>query len=58
MVNGEAIEFYTYYLDIKRVGVLESRHNGRLRGNGTIGENSVIVGDHVSFRQALLAVLQ
>ena len=34
MVEGwsteEAFEFYTYYLDIKRVGVLESRHEGRL----------------------------
>ena len=41
MVEGwsteEAIEFYTYYLDIKRVGVLKSRHEGRLRGKGTIG---------------------
>ena len=36
MVEGwsmeEAIEFCTYYLDIKRVEVLESRHEGRLRG--------------------------
>ena len=33
MVEGwsmeEAIEFCTYYLDIKRVGVLESHHEGR-----------------------------
>ena len=56
MVEGwsteQAIEFYTYYLDIKRVRVTESRHVGRLRGKGTIGEKSVIVDDHVSFRQA------
>ena len=56
MVEGwsmeEAIEFCTYYLDIKRVGVLESRHEGRLRGKGTIGEKSVTVDDLVSFRQA------
>ena len=36
MVKGwsteEAIEFFTYYLDIKRVGVPESHHEGRLRG--------------------------
>ena len=57
MVKGwsteEAIEFYIYYLDIKRVGVLESHHEGRLRGKGTIGEKSVTVDDPVSFRQAL-----
>ena len=47
MVEGwsmeEAIEFCTCYLDIKRVGVPESRHEGRLCG---------IVDDPVSFRQA------
>ena len=62
MVEGwsteEAIEFCTYYLDIKRVGVPESRHEGRLRGKGMIGEKSVIVDDHVSFRHAQFAVLQ
>ena len=54
----EAIEFCTYYLDIKRVGVPESRHEGRLRGKGMIGEKSVTVDDPVSFRQAQFAVLQ
>ena len=62
MVEGwsteEAIEFCTYYLDIKRVGVLESRHEGRLRGKGTIGEKSVTVDDPVFFRQAQFVVLQ
>ena len=62
MVEGwsteEAIEFCTYYLDIKRVGVTESHHEGRLRGKGTIGEKSVTVDDLVSFRQAQFAVLQ
>ena len=48
----EAIEFYTYYLDIKRVGVLESHHEGRLHGKGTIREKSLIVEDPVSFREA------
>ena len=61
MIEGwstkEAIEFCTYYLDIKRVRVLESRHGGRLRGKGTIREKSVIVDDPVSFRQAQFAVL-
>ena len=56
MVEGwsmeEAIEFCSYYLDIKRARVLESHHEGRLRGKGTIREKSVIVDDPVSFRQA------
>ena len=55
MVEGwsmeEAIEFYTYYIDIKRVRVLESRHEGRLRGKETIGEKSVTVDGPISFRQ-------
>ena len=61
MVEGwsmeEAIEFCAYYLDINIVGVLESHHEGRLRGKGTIGEKSVIVDNPVSFRQAQFAVL-
>ena len=61
MVEGwsieEAIEFCTYYLDIKRVRVLESRHEGRLCGKGTIGDKSIIVYDPVSFRQAPFVVL-
>ena len=62
MVEGwsieEAIEFCTYYLDIKRIRVLESHHEGRLCGKVTIGEKSVTVDDPVSFRQAPFAVLQ
>jgi hypothetical protein len=54
MVEGrlteEAIEFCTYYLDISRVGVPESRHEGRLGGKGTIREKSITVDDLVSFR--------
>jgi hypothetical protein len=42
MVEGwtteEAIEFCTYYMDINRVGVLVSRHDGRLGGKGMIGK--------------------
>ena len=56
MVEGwsmeEFIEFCTYYLDINRVGVPESCHEGRLGGKGTIGEKSIIVDDPVSFRHA------
>ena len=62
MVEGwtteEAIEFCIYYLDINRVGVPESHHEGRLHGKGTIEEKSVTVDDLVSFRQAQFAVLQ
>ena len=62
MVEGwsteEVIEFCTYYLDIKRVGVLVSHHEGRLRGKGTIREKSVTVDNPISFRQAQFAVLQ
>ena len=54
MVEGwsteEAIEFCIYYLDIKRVRVPESHHEGRLRGKGTIGKKSVTVDDLISFR--------
>ena len=61
MVEGwsteDAIEFCTYYLDIKRVRVPESCHEGRLRGKGMIREKSVIVDAHVSFRQAQFTVL-
>ena len=56
MVEGwsteEAIEFCTYYLDINRVKVLESRHEGSLGGKGTIGEKSITVDYPISFRQA------
>ena len=54
----EAIEFCTYYPDINRVRVLESHHEGRLGGNGTIGEKSIIVDECDYFRQAQFAVLQ
>ena len=61
MVEGcsmkEAIEFCTYYLDINRVGVLESRHKGRLGGKETIGEKSITIDDSISFRQAQYAIL-
>jgi len=54
MVEGwptkEAIEFCAYYLDINRVRVLESRHEGSIGGKGTIGEKSIRVDDPVSFR--------
>ena len=54
MVEGwsteKAIKFCTYYLDINSVRVLESRHERRLGGKGTIGEKSITVDDPVSFK--------
>ena len=62
MVEGwsmeEFIEFCTYYLDINRVGVPKSHHEGRLGGKGMIGEKSITVDNPVSFRQAQFAILQ
>ena len=44
MVEGwsieEAIEFYTYYLGLNRIGVPVSRHEGRLHGRGDWGKVS------------------
>ena len=62
MVNGwsteEAVEFCTYYLDLNRMGVPVSRHEGRLGGRGMIGEQSVRIDDLASFNQAHFTVLQ
>ena len=62
MVNGwpteEAVEFCTYYLDLNRIGVPVSRHEGRLGGRGTIGEQSVRIDDLTTFKQAHFAILQ
>jgi len=57
-LTGEAIEFCTHYLDISRVGVPVSCHEGRLQGRGKIGEKSVLVDDLVAFKQAHFTVLQ
>lgn len=54
----EAIEFCTYYLDITRVCVLVSRHEGMLQGKGTIGEKRVLVDDLAAFKQTHFALLQ
>jgi len=62
MVNGwsteEAIEFCTYYLDLNRIGVPISRHEGRLNGRGTIGRKSVRVVDLKLLNLAHYTVLQ
>ena len=62
MVNGwsteETVEFCTYYMDTKRIGVPISRHEGRLGGKGTIDQQLAVVDDLVAFRQAHFNVLQ
>jgi hypothetical protein len=62
MVNGwsteEAIEFCTYYMDVNRIGVPISRHEGRLSGRGTIGRKSVRVVDLETFNRAHYTILQ
>jgi hypothetical protein len=47
MIEGytieDVIECYTYYIkDGKPIGILVSRHHGRLSGKGTIGAKSII----------------
>ena len=42
----EVIEFCVdYILDLKPIGVPESRHEGRLGGKGTVGPKSIICRD-------------
>jgi hypothetical protein len=59
MVEGwsteEAIEFYTNYLGLNRIGVPVSRHEGRLQGRGMIGEGSVRV-EVDAFWQVLISL--
>src|SRR4051795_12444530 len=46
----EVIEFCVDFIpDIKSIGLPESRHEGRLRGNGTLGNKSIICMDGHSF---------
>ena len=45
-------------MDVNRIGVPVSRHEGRLEGRGTIGEQSVRIDDLTTFKQAHFAVLQ
>jgi Domain of unknown function (DUF4218) len=57
-IDEEVIEFYTDYLKgIESIGVLESRHEGRLIGVGTIGKDSFSPGQQRR-EQAHLKVLQ
>jgi hypothetical protein len=46
----EVIEFCVDFIpDIKSIGVPESRHEGRLRGKGTLGKKSMYCMDGISF---------
>ena len=55
----EVIEFCVdFILDLKPIGVPQSRHEGRLIGKGTLGKNSVISMDGHSFTQSHYTFLQ
>ena len=55
----EVIGFYVDFLvDLKPVGVPESRHEGRLSGKGTLGKKAVICRDGHSFTQVHYTVLK
>jgi hypothetical protein len=46
----EVIEFCVDFIpDFKSIGVPESRHEGRLRGKGTLGKKSMYCMDGISF---------
>jgi hypothetical protein len=54
----EVIEFYADFIpDIKSIGVLESRHERRLSGKGTLGKKSMYCMDEISFTQAHYTIL-
>ena len=46
----EVIEFCVDFIpDLKPIGVPQSRHEGRLRGKGTLGKKAIICEDVDSF---------
>ena len=53
-VIGFCVEFIP---DLKPIGVPQSRHEGRLRGKGTLGKKSTTCMDGDSFTQAHYTVL-
>src|SRR4051812_12713205 len=58
-VKEEVIEFCVDFIpDLKATGVPESRHEGRLRGKGTVGCKAMICRDGHSLNQAHYTVLQ
>nr|DAA02079.1 TPA_exp: transposase [Oryza sativa Indica Group] len=55
----EVIEFCVEFIeDLRPIGVLESRHEGRLRGKGTLGTKAIMTVDNNLFRKAHFMVLQ
>ena len=55
----EVIEFCVDFIpDLKPIGVPQSRHEGRLRGKGTLGKKATTSMDGHSFTQAHYTVLQ
>jgi hypothetical protein len=62
MIEGyttkEVIECYTDYIkDGKPIGVLVSRHHGRLSGKGTKGAKSIIDASYKRVREAHFSVI-
>ena len=54
----EVIEFCVDFIpDLNPIGVPQSRHEGRLRGKGTLGKKSTIYMDEHSFTQAHYTIL-
>lgn len=53
----EVIEFCIDYMDLNPIGLPVSRHEGRLRGTGTLGLRSFRCNDNTSCTQAHFAVL-
>jgi hypothetical protein len=55
----EVIKFCVDFIDyLKPIGVPESRYEGRLRGNGTLGKKPYVCIDDDSLKKAHYAVLQ
>ena len=53
----EVIEFYLDYMDFDPIGIPVSRHQGRVRGKGTLGAKAVLCEDRDEFRKAHFCVL-
>jgi hypothetical protein len=55
----EVIEFCVEFIeDLCPIGIPESRHEGRLRGKGTLGRKAIMMVDNNLFRKAHFTVLQ
>nr|ABA91694.2 transposon protein, putative, CACTA, En/Spm sub-class [Oryza sativa Japonica Group] len=55
----EVIEFCVEFIeDLRPIGVPESRHEGTLRGKGTLGRKAITTVDNNLFRKAHFTVLQ